>query len=86
MQAVLIRAKFRQEKEPMGKMLIIIGAIFIVAGILVTYSDKIPHLGKLPGDIRIERENFSFYFPVMTSILLSIIVSLVLYFINRWKN
>ena len=83
MDAVLIRAKFRQEKEPMGKMLIIIGAIFIVAGILVTYSNKIPHLGKLPGDIRIERENFSFYFPLATCLLVSILVSLFLRFFSK---
>lgn len=70
----------------MGKLLIIIGIVFIVAGIIVMYSDKIPYLGKLPGDIRVERENFRFYFPVMTSIILSILISLILYFINRWKN
>jgi cell division protein FtsW (lipid II flippase) len=70
----------------MGKLLIIIGIVFIVAGIIVMYSDKIPYLGKLPGDIQVERENFRFYFPVMTSIILSILISLILYFINRWKN
>ncbi|SKC74680.1 DUF2905 domain-containing protein [Ohtaekwangia koreensis] len=70
----------------MGKLLIIIGIVFIVAGIIVMYSDKIPYLGKLPGDIRVERENFRFYFPMMTSIILSILISLILYFINRWKN
>jgi cell division protein FtsW (lipid II flippase) len=70
----------------MGKLLIIIGIVFIVAGIIVMYSDKIPYLGKLPGDIQVERENFKFYFPVMTSIILSILISLILYFINRWKN
>ncbi|HEY9008399.1 DUF2905 domain-containing protein [Ohtaekwangia sp.] len=70
----------------MGRLFIILGIIFVLAGIVITYHDRIPWLGKLPGDIRIEKENFSFYFPVMTSILLSILVSLILYFVNRWKN
>lgn len=70
----------------MGKILIIIGFILIVAGILVTYSDRIPFIGKLPGDITIEKENFRFYFPITTSILLSVLISLALYLINRWRQ
>ncbi len=70
----------------MGKILIIIGFILIVAGILITYSDRIPFIGKLPGDITIEKENFRFYFPITTSILLSVLISLALYLINRWRQ
>ncbi|HEY9047805.1 MAG TPA: DUF2905 domain-containing protein [Ohtaekwangia sp.] len=70
----------------MGKLLIIVGIIFILAGLVITFHDRISWLGKLPGDIRVERENFSFYFPVTTSILLSILVSVILYLVNRWKN
>lgn len=70
----------------MGKLLIIIGGVFIIAGLLYTYSDRIPFLGKLPGDVVIEKENFRLYFPVVSSILLSILLSLILYLINRWKN
>jgi len=70
----------------MGKLLIIAGAILIIAGVIVTYHDRIPFLGKLPGDIKVQREGFTFYFPLATSILLSILISLVLYFINRSKN
>jgi Protein of unknown function (DUF2905). len=69
-----------------GKILIIIGFILIVAGILITYSDRIPFIGKLPGDITIEKENFRFYFPITTSILLSVLISLALYLINRWRQ
>jgi hypothetical protein len=70
----------------MGKLLIIIGVICIIAGLVVTYFGKIPFLGKLPGDIKIEKENFKFYFPLTTSILLSIILSLLIYLFNRWKQ
>jgi hypothetical protein len=70
----------------MGKLLIIIGVVFIVAGLLYTYSDKIPWPGKLPGDIVIEKENFRFYFPIVTSVLVSILLSVILYLVNRWRN
>ena len=70
----------------MGKLLIIIGIVCIVAGLLITYSPKIPFLGKLPGDIIVERENFKFYFPLATSILISIILSLLLFLYNKFRN
>jgi uncharacterized protein HemY len=70
----------------MGKLLILLGIIIILVGVIVTYSDRIPFIGKLPGDITIEKENFRFYFPLTTSILISIVLSLVLYFINRWRQ
>ena len=70
----------------MGKFLIIIGIFLIVTGLLITYLPKIPFLGKLPGDIIIERENFKFYFPIATSISISIILSLVVFLYNKFKN
>lgn len=69
-----------------GKLLIIIGIILILAGLWLTYSDKFPFFGKLPGDISIERNNFKFYFPITTCIILSILISLILFLINRFKN
>jgi ribose/xylose/arabinose/galactoside ABC-type transport system permease subunit len=69
-----------------GKLLIVLGTVLIAAGIIINYSDKIPFVGKLPGDISIERENFKFYFPITTSILLSVIVSVIFWLINRYKN
>ena len=66
-----------------GKTLILFGLILIVAGLLWTFGGKIPLLGKLPGDIRIERENFSFYFPLGTCILISLVVSLLLWLFRR---
>jgi len=66
-----------------GKMLIFLGIILVAIGILFVFTGKIPWLGKLPGDIYIKKENFSFYFPLATSILLSIILSLIMLFIGR---
>jgi DUF2905 family protein len=70
----------------LGRMLIGLGAILVVAGIAVIVVSKLGlpfGLGRLPGDIFIKREGFSFYFPLTTSILISAIVSLVLYFLRR---
>jgi len=66
-----------------GKLLIITGIVIALAGalLLLFRHTGIPLLGKIPGDILIQRKNFTFYFPVATSIILSIILSLILYFI-----
>lgn len=70
----------------MGKLLIIAGLILVMVGVAITYRDQIPYLGKLPGDVKIERENFSFYFPITTCILISVFLSLVMYLMNRLKS
>jgi hypothetical protein len=70
----------------MGKLLIIAGIVCIVAGLFVTYGQKLPFLGKLPGDIRIERENLRIYIPITSSILVSLLVSFLLYLYSRLKN
>ncbi len=62
---------------PVGKMLMIIGIVLIVAGLAFTYGPRIPWLGKLPGDISIKKDNFSFYFPITTGIIISIILSIL---------
>ncbi len=61
----------------LGKMLIVVGIICIVMGLAFLFGDKIPFLGKLPGDISIQKERFSFYFPITTSIIISIILSIL---------
>jgi len=66
-----------------GKILIFLGIISTVVGILFVFGSRIPWLGKLPGDIYIKKENFMFYFPLATSILLSIILSVIMLFIGR---
>lgn len=68
---------------PPGRMLIILGVVLILVGLLLTYGGRIPWLGRLPGDIRIERENFSFYFPLATSLLVSLLLSLLFWLFRR---
>jgi hypothetical protein len=70
----------------MGKLLIIVGIVCIAVGVLLIYLPKIPFFGKLPGDISIERENFKFYFPVTTSIVISLLISLILFLYHKLKN
>jgi hypothetical protein len=67
----------------LGKIFIYLGLVLVVIGVVLILSGKLPWLGRLPGDISIERDNFSFYFPLATSILVSLIISLVLYFLRR---
>ncbi len=66
-----------------GKILMIMGGILFVIGLILSFSGRIPLIGKLPGDIVIKRDNFVFYFPITTSILLSIVLTLVFYLISR---
>ncbi len=73
------------ETDILGKLIIYIGVFLIVLGVLIQFFPKIPLLGKLPGDIYIKRENFSFYFPLATSIVLSVILSLALYLVSKLK-
>ena len=67
----------------LGKILISIGLLLALIGLLFSFAGKLPWLGHLPGDISIERERFSFYFPLTTCILISLIISLVVYFFRR---
>ena len=67
----------------LGKTLIYLGLLLVAIGLVLSLAGKLPWLGQLPGDISIERERFSFYFPLATCILISVIISLVLYFFRR---
>jgi hypothetical protein len=68
--------------QPLGKMLVLFGAIMIIVGAMMMFSDKIPYLGKLPGDINIKKDNFQVFIPITTSIILSIFLSLILWAIS----
>ena len=68
---------------PIGKTMIFIGVILIIAGIIISFGPDIPYIGKLPGDIHIKKDNFTFYFPLATSILISIIITLIMYLFRR---
>lgn len=63
--------------DSIARLLMIAGVVFIVFGVLWQFGGNMFNLGKLPGDITIKKENFTFYFPITTAILLSIVLSLL---------
>jgi H+/Cl- antiporter ClcA len=70
--------------QHIGKILIIIGIIIVITGLILYFAgNKFSWLGHLPGDIRIERENFRFYFPITTMIVLSAVLTLILWIIRK---
>jgi hypothetical protein len=70
-----------------GKVLIGVGVLLVIAGGLLVLSgslgDRVPFLGRLPGDIHVQRGNWSFYFPLTTSILVSVVLTLLFTFLSR---
>ena len=68
---------------PAGKFLIIAGLVLVAVGLLVQFGPAIPLLGKLPGDLRIEKKNVSFYAPLASCLLLSIVVSLLFWLFRK---
>jgi len=68
---------------PFAKIAILAGMIIMGIGVLFLFLDKIPWLGRLPGDIHIEKENFSLYFPVTTCIIVSIVISAIFFIITK---
>jgi uncharacterized protein YybS (DUF2232 family) len=67
----------------LGKMLIIFGVIIAAVGVILLVAPKIPWLGRLPGDITYQGKGFTFYFPLATCILLSLVLSLILYLFRK---
>jgi hypothetical protein len=67
----------------LGRMLIIFGIIMALVGVILLLAPKLPWLGKLPGDFTYRGERFTFYFPLATSILLSVVLSLILYLFRK---
>jgi len=77
------KEKIMFEFQQVGKVLIFAGIFIVILGVLFLFGDKIPFLGKLPGDIYIKKKNFTFYFPIVTSLLLSLIISLIIYLFRK---
>jgi membrane protein implicated in regulation of membrane protease activity len=71
------------ELHNLGKWLLLLGGILIIVGAAVMLAAKIPWFGRLPGDIYIQRPNFTFFFPLTTSILISVVLSLLWYLLSR---
>ena len=78
----IIETKLASKDDAVPRMLIFASAALIVAGVIWSVAERFG-LGRLPGDIAIERENFRFYFPVTTSILISIVLSLLVWLFRR---
>ena len=70
--------------ENLGRVLIIVGIVIALLGLLLAFGGRIPVLGKLPGDILIRKDGITFYFPVVTLLLLSVILTLIINFILRF--
>ena len=66
-----------------GKLLIVLGIILVVLGVVLVLAGRIPGVGRLPGDIYVRRGSFTFYFPLATSIVVSLVVTLVMYLLSR---
>lgn len=67
----------------LGRVLLVIGAVLVVLGLVLTFSGRLPFSGKLPGDVVYRRGNFTFYFPIVTSIVLSLLLTGLLWLFRR---
>ncbi len=68
-----------------ARIIIVLGIVLVLVGLIMLFAQKLPFLGKLPGDILIRKERFTFYFPLATSIIISIMISVILYLIGKFK-
>jgi len=66
-----------------GRLLIILGAFLLIVGLVFTFGGTLRGLGRLPGDILIRRGNFTFYFPLATSLVLSLVLTIILWLLRR---
>ena len=69
--------------QNIGRIFVISGIILLVLGLLFIFGNKIPYLGRLPGDIVIQKNNFTFYFPITTLIVLNLLVFLLIYLFKK---
>ena len=71
--------------EPIGRILLVAGFVLLVVGALLTFAPGLSWLGRLPGDIRVERPGFRLFVPITTSLLLSVLLSLVMYLVSKLR-
>jgi hypothetical protein len=67
----------------LGKTLMIVGSLMLLVGAFLSFEGKLPWVGRLPGDIFIQRDNFTLYFPLATSLVISVLLSLLFLFFRR---
>jgi hypothetical protein len=66
-----------------GKLLILLGIVIVLIGVALLFAHKIPYIGRLPGDIYVKKDNFTFYFPLGTCILISVVMSLIFWLFRK---
>jgi hypothetical protein len=69
--------------QELGRALIVVGIVLLVVGLVLLYADRVPLLGRLPGDVLVKKKNFTLYFPIATALLVSLVLTLVL---NLWAR
>jgi len=69
--------------SPLGKLLITLGLLLVIVGVIMLLAGRIPWLGRLPGDIHFRGKDWEFYFPLGTSIVISVVLTLILWLLNR---
>jgi hypothetical protein len=74
------------DMQTMGRLVVLVGVVIVVAGLVLIFFDRIPFLGKLPGDISIKRENFQLHIPLTSSVLISLIVTFLLWLISNFRG
>jgi hypothetical protein len=67
----------------LGRLLVVLGVVLVAVGAALLFADRLPWLGRLPGDIRVERGNWRFYFPLATSLLISVVLTLLVNLFRR---
>lgn len=82
---IIVKAVKMPDLSSLGKWMIVFGLGLALLGFIVFLGGKIPFLGRLPGDIRVEKEHFSFYFPLTTCLLVSALASFLFWLISRFK-
>ena len=73
------------ELQPLGRALLLLGVVFAGLGVILLFGPRVPWLGRLPGDIAIQRDGFSFYFPLTSCLLASALISLILWAAGRFR-
>ena len=84
-----MRSPSHREVPPMenvGRYIIVLGVVLVIVGLVVSFFDRIPLLGKLPGDFHFERGNVQFYFPLATSLVISILLTILLRLVGRFAG
>jgi len=71
--------------QGLGRVLILLGVVLVAIGALVSWGPRLPWLGRLPGDILVKRDGFTCYAPLATSLLISLLLSLLMWFWNRMR-